>query len=386
MADLCPEGIQGFSVSGDCVKDTRRQRGQVLILELLNGVVNIQDATPMFSKKDNRLSLSYDGQNRLETVTDESSSRVLSFTYNADNLLTSISGPATSAVADGVWVTYGYDQDQNLATVSYADGSGVTYGYTDSEDPHNLTEKRNNANHLLKTWSYDSQDRCTNLFNPSGTGFSIGYTSEIQVDVTDAYGTVRTYTIGDVSGRSVVTAMQGLSSAPYGGGNLKRWAYDSQLNLTEVETVGGTVHAYQNHDDRGNPQTVTLAAGTSEERVISYAYHPDINTILSRNEASVLGSGNKETIFDYDDDGDATPNESPKRLVRRVVERGFTKDAADAMVPYEYITVLSYNSKGRITGMDGPLAGDGDTTSLTYHSTTGDLLSLGTVSGTTIKK
>ena len=327
-------------------------------------------------EKGNRLSLSYDGQNRLETVTDESGNRVLSFTYNADNLLTSIIGPATSAVPDRLWVTYGYDQDQNLTTVSYADGSGVTYGYTDSQDPHNLTEKRNNANHLLTTWSYDSQDRCTNRFNPFGTGFSIGYTSETRVEVTDAYGTVRTYTIGGVSGRSVVTAMQGLSSAPYGGGNLKRWAYDSQLNLTELETVGGTVHAFQNHDDRGNPQTVILAAGTSEERVISYAYHPDMNTVLSRVEASVLGSGNKETVFDYDDDSGATPNESPSRLIRRVVERGFTKDAANTVVPYEYITVLSYNSKGQITGMDGPLAGAEDTTSLTYHSSTGDLLSL----------
>jgi RHS repeat-associated protein len=81
-------------------------------------------------------------------------------------------------------------------------------------------------------------------------------------------------------------------------------------------------------------------------------------------------------IFDYDDDGDAVPNESPTHLLYRVIEKGFTKNIAGTIVPYEYITAFTYNGKGQILSIDGPLPGNGDTTSFAYNATTGDILSI----------
>ena len=328
-------------------------------------------------EKGDRLELNFNGQVRLDTVADMASGRMLTFHYNGNGLLDYIEGPVTPAVPDGIWVTYSYDSKQNLISVTYADASGFTYAYTDPNDVHNLTEKQNKAGHLLTTWSYDDQDRAVGRFSVEGKGVdSIAYVSDTQVDVTDAYGTVRTYSLGEVAGRKRVTALQGTANAPYSESNVVRWVYDDNLRLIETESANGTINQYQDYDEKGNPATVRLAVGTPEERVITYTYHPDINLPLSRTEASVLGSGNKVTIWDYDDDYDTTPNESPTRLLSRIVEQGFTKDSSGTTVPFYYITTFTYNAKGQVMSIDGPLPGSDDTTSFTYDDATGDLLSI----------
>ena len=223
-------------------------------------------------EKGNRLALAYDAQDRLQTVTDISSGRVLTFSYNAGGLVESISGPVTQGVPSGRWVTYGYDANQNLTSVTYADGSGFDYTYSDPNDVHNLTEKRDKAGHLLNTWGFDPQDQAISNFSVNGKGVNIQYTSATQVDVTDAYGTLRSYTIAAVNGRKRVTAMAGPGGVPYIDSNKVRWVYDTQMNLIEADTVGGTIYQYQDYDARGNPGTIILASGTPAERVITYTY------------------------------------------------------------------------------------------------------------------
>lgn len=330
--------------------------------------------TCMDDSAGNRLQLTYNTNNRLETVADTSSGRILTFHYNADGRLESISGPVTDAVPSGTWVTYGYDANQNLTSVTYVDNSGFTYSYTDPEDVHNLTEKRNKLDHLLNTWGYDSQDQVISNFSVNSKGVSISYVSESQVDVTDAYGVLRSYTLDMVDGRKRVTAMTGIGSAPYSVSNAIRWVYDEEMRLTEVEYAGGTINKYLDYDARGNPGTIRLVYNTPEERTITYTYHPDMNTPLTITEASLLGSGNKETIWDYDDDYDSIPNEEPTSLLSRIIEKGFTKAISGSIIPYEYITTFTYNSKGQVLSVDRPLPGNGDTTSSTYDPTTGDLL------------
>lgn len=205
---------------------------------------------------------------------------------------------------------------------------------------------RRPIDHQLNTWSYGDQDRVINNFSAQGKGVSITYVSDSQVDVTDAYGTLRTYTIGSIDERKRVTGMQGPAGAPYSDSNAIRWVYDTSMRLTEVEYAGGTINQYQDYDDRGNPGTVKLAVGTSEEHTFTYTYHPDMNRAMSRLEASVLGSGDKFTIWDYDDDYNATPNENPTGLISRIIEQGFTKNLSGGIIPYEYITTFTYNARG----------------------------------------
>ena len=327
----------------------------------------------------NRLELVY-SDNKLQTVTDTASGRILTFHYNINTLLDHVIGPVTDAVSDGIWVTYGYDVSQNLTSVTYADGSGFNYGYADPNDVHNLTEKKNTAGHLLNAWAYDVQDRAIDNFSRDGKGASIVYESETQIKVTDAYGKERVYFLEKCAGRNrVSTITNGLGragGAPYSTSNAVSWIYDENMRPTEVEYAGGTINRYQNYDTKGNPGTIRLASTTPEERTITYTYHPDMNVPLTSTETSVLGSGNKETIWDYDNDYDTIPNEGPTALVSRIIEKGFTKAIAGSIIPYEYITTFTYNSKGQAVSIDGPIPGSGDTTSFTYDPTTGDLLTI----------
>lgn len=137
---------------------------------------------------------------------------------------------------------------------------------------------------------------------------TIDYVDTSQVAVTDAYGTLRTYTVSEISSRERVTALQGAVATPYNEGSIVRWQYDTRMNLTEVETAGATIHQYQNYAERGNPRTIVLASGTPQQRTIAYTYHPAMNVPLTRTEPSVLGTGDKVTIWDFDSDYDFTPN------------------------------------------------------------------------------
>jgi RHS repeat-associated protein len=324
----------------------------------------------------NRLELGYDTQNRLEWVVDQASGRALTFNYDANGLLSSISGPITPAVPSGIWASYGYDENENLVTVSYADGSGFVYDYADPADIHNLTQKRKTAGHLLNNWVYDNKDRCVENYSVNGTGVAIDYGTEKEITVIDAYGAIRIYTIEEISGRRRLSSMTGPGGAPYNNSYIVRWGYDNQMNLKEVETAAGTIHRYLDYDDRGNPATVILAAGTQQQRVISFTFHPEINALLTRSEDSVLGNGDKATIWDYDNDYDAIPNEDPTGRISRIIEQGFTLDAAGAVIPYEYSTTLTYNAKGQALTIDGPLTGTDDMTAFAYDEDSADLLIL----------
>ena len=308
----------------------------------------------------NRRNLTYDAGNRLETVTDEASSRVLRFHYNPDGLLDHISGPVTSALSDGVWVRYGYDENDNLTSVTYTDGSGFSYSYTDPNDSHNLTEKRDGMGHVLSTWSYDDQDRAIENVARDGGRVSIEYRNEHEVVITDAYGVSRTYTIWDtVGGRKRVTDIEASPQCPACRDGVARLEYDSELRVIEAEYANGHINQYDDFDIRGNAQSVRLAFGTPSEKTISRTFHPEIDVVLSETETSVLGAGSKVTIWDYDNDGNDIPNENPTRLLCRKIDRGFTTDPSGSVIPYEYITTYTYNGKGQVIAIDGPQPGSG---------------------------
>lgn len=111
----------------------------------------------------------------------------------------------------------------------------------------------------------------------------------------------------------------------------------------------------------------------SEENTVDYSFHPTTGAKVAQTGSSVLSPGNDKKIFwDYDDPNAAgnteLANEAPTQLLHRIVERGYTHDAANSVVSYEEITEYTYNAKGQVLTIDGPLAGDTDTTSFGYDS------------------
>jgi YD repeat-containing protein len=324
----------------------------------------------------NKLTLSYDEEDVLQQVLDEASGRTLSFQYDENGHLISVTGPPTPAVPDGILVVYEYDASDNLVSVTYPDGSGFTYSYTDPNDPHNLTERHDKAGNLLASWTYDDQDRAIENYTPYGRGVSIDYSGGNEVEVTDAYGQTRIFTLKNHNRSRLITDIArpgGCTSCMNGP---VRFSYDYKHRIIEVEYANGAINQYDDFDTRDNAQTMIFSFGTPEERVITYTYHPDMDMPLTRSEASVLSEGQQDTVWDYDCDYDDVPNENPTRLVSRRIERGFTRDAGGAVVPYEHITTYHYNDKGALISLDGPLSGSQDTTTYTYDQATGDLLTV----------
>ena len=292
---------------------------------------------------------------------------------SAAGRVASVTGPVTAAVADGVWVAYGYDAAGNLVSATYADGSGHAYAYEDANDAHNLTSHSDLGGHLLASWTYDAQDRATGNVTRDGRGVTIDYASDTQVLVTDAYGVTRTYTVASLDGRKKVTGVEGLEGCTNCAGDIVRIEYDSQGRFIEVEYANGRIDQFDDFDARGNARLVRQAAGTAGERTVLYTFHPETGARLTRSEPSLLGPGSRLTVWDYDDDGNTVANEAPTRLLRRKVEQGWTRDATGVNKAYAYETTYTYNAKGQVTSVDGPRAGTDDTVSFQYDAVSADL-------------
>ena len=318
---------------------------------------------------------------RIETVTDLASGRVLRFSYTGERL--SAIHLYTGGVDRGAWLTYGHNANGNLTAVTYADGSGFRYEYNDTDnDPalapfiNNMTRKKNAANHELASWRYDSEDRCWFNASRDDRGVTIDYDSTPgQVIVTDAYGKSRTYTITRTKGRKRITGTRGDSGCTSCSDEVTRAAYDAALNVTEKQYANGLIVRYADFDARGNPGTVTYAAGSPAERVVHLTYHPSRDVPLTRSEKSLLSTQDALTIWDYDEDGNDVANENPTRLVRRIIRKGFTQNVSGSVIAFEAVTRLSYNAKGQLISIDGPRAGSDDTIGFSYDPATGDLQS-----------
>ena len=330
----------------------------------------------------NRLELTYTA-GLLATATDIATGRTLAFSYGG-GLLESISGPATAAVPDGQWAAFTHNSYLNLITITYADNSRRKCFYTDPYDPNNLTRLENGEGRLLSQWDYDVEDRAIGSQLIDDTGAIVEYLDDNRVSVTDPYGMARSYRLARIGGRSRVAALeQGPAVAPYNPESAVRWTYDDQLNLVEIEYAGGTpdhpansIQRFEDHDARGNPQTIRYASGTVDERTIQMTYHPTLNRVLYRTEASALDPQQfKETIFDYDAEDNGIPNENPGTLLYRIIHKGLTRQN-DTLVNYTHATAMTYNSKGQITRIDGPMEGTGDVTIYNYDPDHSNLTSI----------
>ena len=70
----------------------------------------------------NRRTLSYDAADRLNTITDEASGRILSLVYTAEGRIDYVIGPVLpGSIPDGIWVDYDYDE-QGFYFIWYVEG------------------------------------------------------------------------------------------------------------------------------------------------------------------------------------------------------------------------------------------------------------------------
>lgn len=361
-----------------------------------DGMVYTFDSTGLLTsiadKNGNIQSFVYNDDNLLETVTDNATGRVLTLFYSHDNKIQYITGPVISAVPDGIWVSYIYDDNDNLTGVAYADGengsaaSGFEYRYEDPYDPNNLTMKLDAQGTILSSWTYDENNRAVSNTNNRGTGIIVDYTDPDEIEVTDVYGVATVYSISEIAGRRKIIQ----STAPAGcfscSGGIYQTEFDPDTGYpTRREYFNGRVDTFQDYDDNFNPQTIVTALGTPEQRVFSKTWHPDLSAPLTITETSLLADASNPdrvitTVYDYDDPDASgntdTPNENPTQHIHRLIEKGFTLDASGSVAPFEYITEYTYTETGQVETVDGPITGSGDMVSFGYNPVTSDLESV----------
>ena len=222
----------------------------------------------------NTLSLTYSAGN-LALVSD-TSGRNISFTYDANNRITTITDPM------GRTVQFAYDVDGNLTSSTDMNGNVTAFTYDTQHQVLAVVDPRGNT---LVSNTYDALKR-------------------VVTSQSDAKGGVTSYTYDEVNKKTTIVDQLGYTTIHYHDsllrliqetdhlGNSAYYTYDSAGNRTEVKDKNGNSTTYA-YDSSGNVISKTDALGN----VTTITYDAN-NNPLTRTDA--LGN---TTTFEYDANG-----------------------------------------------------------------------------------
>jgi RHS repeat-associated protein len=226
--------------------------------------------------------LNYTGS-QLTSVTD-SYSRKLSFAYNGDGTMTSVTTP------DSTTITYGYAAaplvgavapGQQLTTVTFptTPPQTITYNYANSGLPFALTSVTDEDGNTYDTWTYDASGR--GLTSAQGGSLNANLVTVAYpalgttTTVTNALGVTDTYTF--TRGPLGVSAPQvtQISRAATGttAAATETITYDANGYVASLTDWNGNQASYTNNA-HGLPTSLTEAVGTSVARTVTIAYDP----------------------------------------------------------------------------------------------------------------
>ena len=278
------------------------------------------------------INLVYDASQRLTNAVNPFG-RGIAFAYDAAGRV------ATVTLPDATTLGYAYDARNNLTSVRFGDGSIRQYLYENGSFTNALTGVIDESGRRRLTWGYDAQGRPSQGYYGSGTnGVSVTYSGN-QVTTTDARGTQRIRTFGQVGNRTVLTAIQTAATAD---SSATAWSfgYDGNGNVLSATTRSGEVQQYS-PDTRGRLTNLTRGAGTAQAFAVQATWHP-----LFRKPTQTIAAG---VTRNYTIDG-----------VGRVTQIAQTTSAGT-------LTVLSrvYNAQGLLQSVTNAR---GATTGFTYDS------------------
>jgi RHS repeat-associated protein len=262
------------------------------------------------------LSLAYDANGRVTTITDGNASPPRTLGYAYDGLGNQVS--FTDAL--GHVTTYAYDATHHLTTVTDPLGvTRITYGAPNMAAVGVSRSDPAGALISSQTLAYDTTNLITTVTDQIGVGAQA--TTSYQYD-----------------------ANRRLSGVTNPLGHAEIRTYDSNGNLSSVTNGAGETTAYT-YDGKGNKLTETDPLG----HTTSWTYHPVFNFITS------VTDGNGATIsFNYDANGN---------LISRVDGTGnvtqYTYDAFGQRVSRRnargFTTTFTYDANGNRTSVTDPL-------------------------------
>jgi RHS repeat-associated protein len=250
----------------------------------------------------NRISANYNAQGLLSSLT-QSNGEFFQLEYNSSGLLSSLTD------SNGKTEIYLYDSSQHLN--SYSDAYGTTtYSYITGQSAaqDNALSEIAYANATDIFFGYDTQGRLIDEHSDAGAE-----------DESISYGPVGGYTTTDADGNQTTTLFNLFGATAESVdplGNVTRYFYDTNLDLTEIVSADGTTQSYT-YNSNGDRVSATDPLGLTttfqydnNNNLTSYTdpkgnetgyVHDSQNDLLS----ITLANGAKQQ-FTYDPLGDAT--------------------------------------------------------------------------------
>ena len=302
--------------------------GTLLTITLING---------------NILSTSYNGS-LLASITD-TYSRSLSFAYDGNDRLETVSDP------DGHVYTYTYDNDGNLDSVTYPDATPGdnsdnptrTYQYNDSNYDDLLTGIVDENGNTFASWGYDNQGRAIYSEHAGGADrVDFTYNGDGTTTVTDSLGATNTLTF-DIT--ELVPRISNVTGGQCGSGcsdQGQAHTFDANGFLASRTDFESNITTYINNS-RGLETSRTEASGTVDARTITTKWHTTLRL------PTKITDNDKETTFTYNTAGQV-----------------LTRTEKDLTTSNTRTTTFTYDSNGNVLTIDGPRTDIDDTTTFTY--------------------
>jgi RHS repeat-associated protein len=307
----------------------------------------------------NRITAGYNSEGQLVSLTD-SNGEYLDLTYNAQGDLAMLTD------SNGQTETYGYDPSGQFLT-SFTDAFGTTnYSYVTGQSAaqDNALATITNAAGTELFYDYDDDGRLVDEHeNGDAENVTIAYLSPGGYVTTDADGN-QTTDYYDLYGAPAVTV------DPLG--NVTRYSYDSDLNLTQVNGPDDTTYTYT-YDADGNltsetdplGQTTTYTYNATNDltsytdakgNTTSYAYDSQNDPL------SITYANGTQQSFSYNPLGEATSflNADGDAI-------GFTYNAQGLIATESFADGTSYNYTYNVQGnMTSATDAQGDVETFVY--------------------
>lgn len=320
-------------------RTTLQRSGTNVIRSFRGGGSEVYDSggriTSRSDASGNTISINRDAGGRPTTITSPSG-RSFALGYDGSSRLRTVSGP------EGVLASYGYDRSGRLETVSYPDNSGYRYDY---DAKGRLLQVADFEGIVLETYEY-TDGRATSMNTASGGKRAFAYHGS-STTVTDEEGETTTYELTEVAGLPRVTRATGpCESCGGGGGESRSWDYDEAGRVARYTNGAGEIRSYS-YNEQGDLETYTdpLLRSTS----VSHTYDGD--RIATR---TVAGFNGTQTTAAFGVAGPTTSTVKVTETSSRSVGFG-------------------YRPNGDLETLTD---GRGKTTTLGYHATTRDLVSV----------
>lgn len=333
---------------------------------------------------------------RPSCATDIKTGRQLTFTYDGNGKLLSVTDPAGGSVAygyNGVTSSGTYPGYDALTSITYPDATQRVYHYneaslTNSADlPRALTGITDESNSRYSYFGYDNSQSALSTSHANGIdSFTI---LPSWGRVTDALGRQVTYTSrtitklasdGSLAGKVVLPDSWQIR-LPNGAAATEMSYYDTAGNRTQHTDYRGTQTRYE-YDPTSNYEILrTDAYGTTKARRTSTAWHPHWHVAVKVAEPKRL----TWSIYNGQPDptnsnsivtcapGTALLDDKPIAVLCKRVQQATTDDtgasgfAATTVGPLR-IWTYTYNEHGQVLTGNGPRTDISDTVTYNYYA------------------